>query len=348
MRHPAVLTCAAFAAMLIVAGAAVAVPDSTPPVRISGPVTHGNLSVYFIHGSSQPGPVPLTLGEALAKGVVQVRETGNVNSLDIDNLGDDPVFVQAGDIVKGGRQDRTLMVSLLLPPKSGAIPISSFCVEHGRWSPRGVEDAGKFSTSTASVPSREMKLAMQAPIAPAKAGTTVASAAPMGERQQKVWDGVQATQHRLASGIGGDVRAPQSASSLQLALENEKLVATRKAYADALLAAAKDDDIVGYVFGINGTLNSGDVYSSNALFKKMWPKLLAASAVEAIGHRGEKESAPLASKDVLAFLATADAGVPNATALNFGVERVTHESPAAYMFETAKAGAWVHKNYVVR
>ena len=29
--------------------------------RVSGPVTHGNLTVYFVHGASRPGPVPLTL-----------------------------------------------------------------------------------------------------------------------------------------------------------------------------------------------------------------------------------------------------------------------------------------------
>src|SRR6185369_3018994 len=211
-------------------------------------------------------------------------------------------------------------VSLLLPPKSGRIPIASFCVEHGRWSQRENEDAGKFSASTSSVPSREMKLAMQAPMAKS---ASVAALDETNTRQQKVWDGVQTTQHRLASGIGADVRAPKSASSLQLALENDKLTAARKAYVDALMAAAKDDDIIGYVFAINGKLNSGDVYSSNALFKKMWPKLLTASAVEAISHRSESAGAPPATKDVLAFLAKADAGEQSQKALNFGVNRVT-------------------------
>src|SRR5438105_9473050 len=131
--------------------------------RITGPLTHENLAVYFVHGPSAPGKVPLTLDEALAKRVVQVRETGNVNQLEIENLGNDEVFIQAGDIVKGGQQDRSLMVSLLLPPKSGRVPIASFCVEQGRWSVRGREDVKNFSTSTASVPSREMKLAMKAP-----------------------------------------------------------------------------------------------------------------------------------------------------------------------------------------
>jgi len=347
MRHSAVLTCAAFVGFLA-AGVAAAVPDSSAPPQVSVPITHANLTVYFIHGASRPGPVPLTLEEALAKGVVQLRETSNVNSLEIENLGDDQVFVQAGDIVKGGKQDRTLMVSLLLPPKSGRIPIASFCVEHGRWTQRGFEDAAKFSGSTASVPSREMKLAMQAPIAADKSGTKIAGASETSERQQKVWAGVQATQHLLGAGVGLDIRAPQSASSLQLALENEKLITMRKQYVDELSARAKDDDIIGYVFAINGTINSGDIYSSNALFKKMWPKLLSAAAVEAIGHKGEAGRVPPPSSDVLAFLGKADAGVPSAIPLNFGVERVTHESPGAYMFETAKGDAWVHRNYVVR
>ncbi len=346
MRLSAVVNCVTFASMLTIAGATNAAPDLNA-IRVAEPIQHANLAVYFIHGPSQAGPVPLTLEEALAKGVVQVRETSNVNSLEIENLGDMQVFVQAGDIVKGGKQDRTLMVSLLLPPKSGKIPIASFCVEHGRWSPRGVEDAGKFTTSTASVPSREMKLAMQAPITAAP--SRLQYAAETSVRQQQVWDGVQVTQHRLAVGTGGEVRSAQSASSLQLALENDKLVAMRKAYIDALQAAAKDDDIVGYVFAINGKLNSGDVYSSNALFKKMWPKLLQASAVEAISHRSETAGEPPRVIDVLAFLSKADAGTANTQPLNFGVNRVTLTSPAAYMFETAKPdGAFLHKNYVAR
>src|SRR5204863_7082054 len=109
----------------------------------------------------------------LAKRAVEVRETGNVNQLEIENSGSEPVFIQAGDIVKGGQQDRTLMVSLLLPPKSGRIPIASFCVEQGRWSARGKEDVKTFASSASSIPSREMKLAMKAP-RPAPTGPVTA------------------------------------------------------------------------------------------------------------------------------------------------------------------------------
>src|SRR5215471_16915768 len=129
--------------LILSAIAAFGAAPAADPVRISGPVTHENLTVYFIHGTSAPGKAPLTLEEALTK-----------------------------RIVKGGQQDRTLMVSLLLPPKSGRIPIASFCVEQGRWSARGKEDVKTFASSSGHIPSREMKMAMQAP---AKAAPPVAN-----------------------------------------------------------------------------------------------------------------------------------------------------------------------------
>ena len=39
--------------------------SATETQQISGPVVHENLAVYFIHGASANGPVPLTLDEAL-------------------------------------------------------------------------------------------------------------------------------------------------------------------------------------------------------------------------------------------------------------------------------------------
>src|SRR5215469_2444237 len=194
MRH--VYACfAAIAAWLAAVGTATAEPEA---YRISGPVVHENLAIYFVHGSSASGPVPLTLQEALANGSAQVRETGNVNQLEVENSGDTEVFIQSGDIVKGGRQDRVLTVSLIIPPHSGAMPIASFCVEQGRWSARGKENAQRFETASASVPSREAKIAMKVPAAPpATSPTAVPSVAAqsnlgpssldVGRRQQEMW-----------------------------------------------------------------------------------------------------------------------------------------------------------------
>ncbi len=338
--------------------------QTPPPYRVSEPVVHENLAIYFVHGPSTPGKVPLTLEEAMAAGVVKVRETSNVNQLEIENLGSEEVFVQSGDIVKGGKQDRTLMVSLVLPPKSGSVPIASFCVEQGRWSARGSEDAKNFSTASAAVPSKEMKLAMKAPLPAAPASDPTqrirgpgsnAYAAETSQRQQQVWEGVRRTQANLADRIGSSVRSAQSASSLQLALESEKLADAQRAYINALKAAGESgDDIVGFVFAVNGQLNSADVYPSNGLFRKMWSKLLTASAIEAIGHRNEPNVAPPAADAVMAFLTTAEAGKSTEKALNAGVKLDTRDSDKAYYFETVRAAAaspgsaWVHRNYLAK
>jgi len=332
--------------------------------RVSGPVVHENLAIYFIHGKSAPGKVPLTLEEAMAKGVVKVRETSNVNQLEIENLGLEEVFVQSGDIVKGGKQDRTLMVSLVLPPKSGSIPIASFCVEQGRWTARGREDSRNFSTASAAVPSREMKLAMKAPMPAAPAGVPPdastarlanPTAAETGERQQQVWDSVRKTQAKLSGSLGAQVRSVQSASSLQLALENEKLIDAQKGYGNALKAAGESgDDIIGFVFAVNGELNSADVYPSNGLFRKMWSKLLTASVIEAIGHKDEPAVAAPAIETVTAFLTAAENGKSSEKPLNAGVRLETREADKAYLFETARAASpaspasWVHRNYLAR
>jgi hypothetical protein len=311
--------------------------------RITGPVSHDNLTVYFIHGASKAGPAPLTLGEALAAKTAEIRETGSVNSLEIENLGDKPIFVQAGDVVKGGRQDRTLQVSLLLPPKSGRIPIASFCVEHGRWSARNTEDPTTFASSAAAVPSREMKMAMQAPQPAVPAGAQTAS------RQQQVWDNVAKAQARLSAAAGMDLRAAASESSLPLFLENRELGKMREVYISALKGAGeKSDDIIGYVFAVNGQINSGEVYQSNALFRKMWPKLLDASSTEAISHRNDARGDAPSIAMVTDFIDKTSDRPGTVTALNFGVNRVTRESDKAWSFETASADGWVHRSYLAK
>jgi hypothetical protein len=336
--------------------------------RISGPIVHENLAVYFIRGKSAPGKVPLTLEEAMASGAVTVRETSNVNQLEIENLGNDEVFVQSGDIVKGGKQDRTLMVSLLLPPKSGAVPIASFCVEEGRWTARGREDAKSFSTASASVPSRELKLAMKAPMpaAPPPDGSNAApsrqrasggnaEAAETGVRQRQVWESVRATQSQLTGSLGAQVRSAQSASSLQLALENEKLMDAQRGYINALKGAGEsEEDNIGFVFAVNGEIDSADVYPSNGLFRKMWSKLLTAGVIEAISHKNAAANAVPSAEAVHAFLAAAEGGRSNEKTLNAGVRLETREADKAFLFETARAASpsapasWVHRNYLAK
>jgi hypothetical protein len=332
----------------LVGGAAQA--ETVDGYRLSGPVVHGNLAIYFVHGESRSGPVPLTLAEALDKKTVDVREIGRVNELTIENKGDEKIFIQAGDIVKGGQQDRVLAVSLLLKPHSGALSITSFCVEQGRWSARGSEAVDKFSSANAALPSRSAKL----DLAGAPASTAAApEGASVGKRQQEIWKTVSEIQGKLTSNLSAPVAAPRSRTSLQLALENGGLERAQADYVQALQPLGeKDDDIVGYVFAINGKINSADIYPSNGLFRKMWPKLLRASVTEALGERDLPTAPPPPVATATSFLSTpVDAKTVEKGATAQG--RLEMRDSATALFTQAKPaaaadGAWVHRNYLAK
>lgn len=348
-------------------GAAAA--DTAP--QISAPVVHENIAVYFVHGTSAPGPVPATLQEALAKGTVEVFETGNVRELEIENKGDEPVFVQFGDLVKGGQQDRVLTVSLVLPPKSGRVPIGSYCVEQGRWAARGGEDSKKFSTSAMMMPSREAKVAMAKPAArPAntvggamlvdrqrtanqRAHPSVAqrrSDGGAGNSQGEVWRSVSEVQSKLAARLAAPVASEKSRTSLQLSLENEKLQEAVRAYVQVLEPAGlKSDDVVGVAIAINGRISSADVYPSNGLFRKMWPKLVHAVVTEALASNARNPDPAPASDAVGAFLAEAERGKQSELALGSHAKLETRDADKALRMEArSPAGAFIHRNYLAK
>src|SRR2546421_6281894 len=139
-------------------------PPAPPPTadayRVTGPYTYQNLAVFLIHGPDRlPGQNILTLSEALQQRKVIVYETREVNTLAIENVSNEEVFVQSGDIVKGGQQDRMLGVDMIVPPRSGRIPVDAFCVEHGRWTKRGAESSGRFDSSTERAATKDLKVA---------------------------------------------------------------------------------------------------------------------------------------------------------------------------------------------
>lgn len=353
-RRPFIELVACCVALLPVGSSLAAAADG---VRVSGPIVHDNLAIYYLHGSATGDAAPMSLEEALAKGRVKVRETGNVNELTVENAGDSEVFVQAGDIVKGGRQDRVLSVDLLLPPRSGVVPIAAFCVKSGRWTARGQEDARQFSTAAAAMPSHDAKLAMRtymvnvAQSSPAGGRPYAAepSRADTGSSQQKIWAMVRATQDRLARSVGAPVVAPASPSSLQLSLESEKLKAAQAAYMTALQNGKVDDDVVGYIAAINGKISGGDVYASPELFRKMWPKLLAASVTEAIGHKDAASAEPPSTDQLAAFIKSVESAPESERVLNSNVIVATRDGDTSLYAETRRAnGAWVHRNYLAK
>ena len=215
-----------------------------------------------------------TLDEAIEKKQVILHETGDVNELLVQNISDDPVYIQSGDIVKGGKQDRVIQYDLVVQPKSGKVPIGSFCVEQSRWSQRGNETVGAFHTSSKQLVSKKLKLAAKS-----------------NRSQQEVWQEVEQVQNKLEKKLGKSVKNDRSATSLQLTLEDEEIKSKSKNYIKYFSDALKDQQsVIGYIFAINGEINSADLYGNRNLFKKLWPKLLESCAVEAISENDDSES----------------------------------------------------------
>jgi len=316
--------------------------DGPEGYKVSGPYTHKNLTVFLLHAKEKEKAAAagtktfMTLSEALVSKKVVVYETKSVNELAIENVSDEEVFVQSGDIVKGGQQDRMIGVDLIVPARSGRIKIAAFCVEQGRWTKRGGEDATQFTTSTDRAATRELKLA-----------------ANKSRSQGEVWEKVAKAQSKLGANVGGSVAAPASASSYQLSMENERVRATTQEYIKAFAGIVeRHPDAVGYAFSINGQLNSADVYSSPALFRKLWPGLLKSSAVEALAElQPGKPHAATKTEEVRAFITESEGGAATERAVTTRVRMTTRETKTNILFETRdhhprRKGGWVHKSYV--
>jgi len=302
--------------------------------RLSGPYTHGNLTVFLVHGKDLTNKTFLTLQEALAQKKVRVYETKDVNELAIRNLSNQDIYIQAGDIVRGGDQDRTISVDFIVPPKSGRMPIAAFCVESGRWSKRGNEENAQFSSSDNMIATKDLKLA-----------------AKRERSQEAVWKNVSAAQEKLSRNVGGSVQNTVSVSSLELSVENAKVKENTDSYINTLSGILRNkSDVIGYVFAINGHVNSADVYASRALFAKLWPKLLKASAVEAVAELNKDvEAKPVATEVVHTFLTDSEKARAEAREVTRRVKVVTREDDKNIFFETQDRAAndgWVHRNYI--
>ena len=303
--------------------------------RISAPITHKNLSVFLIHGKNELiGENILTLQEAMEQKILVVYETSDVNELLVQNKSTKyEVFIQSGDIVKGGKQDRVLSVDIIIPIRSGKISIEAFCVESGRWEQRSGENVGEFSSSNERIVTRELKLA-----------------ANKSRSQSEVWKEVEKTQNKLSDNVGATVKSKSSRTSLQLSLENKEVMATTDEFVKKLSGIINGKtDVIGYAFVINGKINSADVYASNFLFKKLWLKLLKATAVEAVSEMKEARIARVVTaNDIKAFLDGADLAKSEERAVTDRVRAVTREDKETIVFESrdTKTKVTLHKSYV--
>jgi len=305
--------------------------------QIAQPRSHENLAVYVVTQDDgvDVGTRFCTLRDALARRTGVVHETGTVRRIIAENLeADRSLYIQSGEIVKGGRQDRAVRFDTVVPPLS-TVEMEAYCVERRRWHRRGAESEATFSGSDTAVPTAAMK-----------------SAVFRGIGQNNVWATVDDTQDRLTRTTGVSVRSSESPSSYQLSSESESVREAISGYQAALGTLGDAPGAVGAVAAINGVLNRADIYVTAGLFQDLWPKLLEGAAVEAVLKRSEynRQATNLPTIDeVRSYLEESRHGAGSQWDVTADVVVTAVASGRTTFYETRTlkpSETWVHLGYV--
>jgi hypothetical protein len=115
-------------------------------VDVGAPVRYGNLSIFPLVANRRGGRSIRTLDEALSRGWISIgeREDARVNEILVRNDSRHTVFLMAGEIITGGKQNRIIRQDVLLGAGSGSVVVPVYCGEQDRWdAPRPHFKSGK-------------------------------------------------------------------------------------------------------------------------------------------------------------------------------------------------------------
>ncbi len=302
--------------VLLLAGFAGGNPaGDLPSYKLLAPISHGDLTIFPVISSKTHDTAGfLTLDDGIRSGEVVVTEVGSmpgmirrrrplpqayprseVNRLVLVNNSKRPLILLAGEVVTGGKQDRVVAKDRIVPAESDPVDLSVFCVEHGRW----VETSAKFDTH-ASV--------MLQP--------SVRKKAMVDADQQKVWDEVSQARAgmatKVAPAVGGHgppsaVRELSATTSYAKTIENyaikqqvDSITAPLQKSYESVIKQLRNQTAVGVVVAVKGRIIWADIFASNALLDKYWPKLLQSYAAESLTASGNRRE--LSIKDAQRFL----------------------------------------------
>jgi hypothetical protein len=253
-------------------------------MRVSGPYAHDNLTVFLVHSDKQDNRDYLTLDEGLTKGVVKITEQdqASVGALEMDNQSDRPLYLQEGERLSGGKQDRTIIASMVVPAKSGKTTVPTFCIEQTRWVEGKSGKSFGFTSNAALAPKG------------------VRGAGKLEDSQNGVWDCVKVQKVTASSKL----QSANTNSSANEMLDSPQVQKVSEEYATALESALRDrSDAIGFAIAVNGQLEEVNVYPNHALLKRLYPRLVRSYAVQAVMLKDQKEAGTsVALADVVRFM----------------------------------------------
>jgi len=255
---------------------------------VGDPLVVDKLTVFPIYAKPNPEfEDAISLEHALAHNKAKVREVGEreggdtVGALVIENKGKVPIFVLAGTVVKGGKQDRQIGQDFVIAAHE-TVDVEAFCVEQGRWdqSRKGKNTGGKFSASGMLAPRKVRKAAQH------------------DADQSKVWDEVAKTNKKAKKRSGsGTLMATLDADDVKS--ERRKLSASA---AKALGAAPSQKQVLGVAYAIDGQVRGARWFASRQLWEQHRDKLLETAALEALLAETKDKPKKVAAKQVRDFV----------------------------------------------
>lgn len=290
---------------------------SAPPAPLSytAPVAYRNLSVVFVKTNLAPKSSPyMTLAEALAAGVLTIREAqggGEVQTLLVTNTGTRPVFLMAGEVLLGGKQDRCVARDTLVPAGAKGFPVHVYCVEQGRW--QGAQAFTDVAKSLASSKVRRVAQegAHRAAASPGRPNPR-SGGSPAPQQAQMPGDAEvtgASAQSMVWSQVAAENRAfrARTETGTYRGVVNVEGSHTRSSVQPYLNALAgrmpKSGDVVGIVAAVNGRPIAADLFGDPRLFRKLLPRLLASYAAEAAQASSSGKGAPsFTTMDARAFV----------------------------------------------
>jgi len=253
-------------------------------LTIDPPRTHKTMIVFPIRwgGKQAPGEWE-TLDEAAAAGHLKVTEKdqASVPEVQMENTGDKTVLILSGEIIKGGRQTRTVRSDTILEPKQ-KVTVPVFCVEAHRWHGRK-----EFTSSPNVAPSSIQGLMKR------------------GADQGAIWSRAGEAARRIG--------APASPTeSLDEHLESENVQKKFEEVHKDLGKFSPPDTIgIAVADARTGRVVGMELFGRRDLFEKLQDKLVegyATDLVLAADEAGKTEEKKVTAADVEAFIRQAAEG----------------------------------------
>ncbi len=189
-------------------------------------------------------------------------DSGAVNNLTVENKLPADVFLMSGDVVQGGKQDRTIADDRIIAANSiKNIPV--FCVEAGRWNYNSDTESDGKSDERIMAFKGYYNLASNDLRKTIKKGS-----------QQEVWAKVaEVTSSHEA----------ESSSNAYAGLESsETFTQTRDQYLEQFKQGFKEDNVVGLIATSGDQILGTDIFGHSQLFQKAYEALLHCYITDAI------------------------------------------------------------------